>query len=495
MFNLKYLIRRFKLNDVFTPTSIAKLTYIQRFDIEKDFEKYINLPGMQIVIYGHSGSGKTTLVDNMLMKLGRTSIKTCCTETMTYNQLLLDAFDRLGSYYTSEKTERSEKSRYGEIASKYKSIAATIQTKESREQGIKETRIIPIQLTSQRLADFLGESNYIWVIEDFHKVKPEEKRKLSQILKVFMDASSNYPSVKIICIGAVGTARELIQYDKELTNRIAELFVPLMSPDELDRIIRIGFGLMNIDKNNTEVLSKITHYSNNLASVCHHLCYDICYNNGIKKTSLLQRTINEQDFIDAVKSFLAQNSDTFSKIYEKACSISRCKDLLQEIIERNDNSFDPGIDTEGKNIDNEQKRLDRKEIMDMLSKQDYGEIFRINSDSKKYVFSSPFFQTYLKMKYAIEKSEKELKEKRKDFELHQVVRNENMFLKYWNLMENKIDYETILEASFRLDDEIIYEKYPDRLATVIKTGYQNKKDIRNKNRELRNRTHNYYKKR
>ena len=59
----------YKLDEIFTPNTTAKLTYIKRELIEDDLEKYITLPGKQIVVYGHSGSGKTTLIRKKLNEL------------------------------------------------------------------------------------------------------------------------------------------------------------------------------------------------------------------------------------------------------------------------------------------------------------------------------------------------------------------------------------------------------------------------------------------
>ena len=72
---IKRLFSRHKLKDIFTPTTIAKLAYVNRNNIEKDLEKYLNIPGKQIIIYGHSGSGKTTLLRNKLKDIKQNSLK------------------------------------------------------------------------------------------------------------------------------------------------------------------------------------------------------------------------------------------------------------------------------------------------------------------------------------------------------------------------------------------------------------------------------------
>ena len=52
-----------QLEDVFTPTSPAIITYVDRLkdDVNDRLVRALKLPGNQVVIYGHSGTGKSTL--------------------------------------------------------------------------------------------------------------------------------------------------------------------------------------------------------------------------------------------------------------------------------------------------------------------------------------------------------------------------------------------------------------------------------------------------
>lgn len=60
------------------------------------------------------------------------------------------------------------------------------------------------------------------------------------MIKIFIDIANDFPQVKIICIGAVGTAKELIEFDNNLNNRVAELFVELLTEDEIASILDKG---------------------------------------------------------------------------------------------------------------------------------------------------------------------------------------------------------------------------------------------------------------
>jgi NRPS condensation-like uncharacterized protein len=98
------LFARYKLKYVFTPSTIAKLTYIKRETIEKDVEKYIEIPGMQLILFGHSGCGKSTLICNKLDKLKIRYIKTSCKSDTTLNDLIFSAFDQLNVFFDSSKS-------------------------------------------------------------------------------------------------------------------------------------------------------------------------------------------------------------------------------------------------------------------------------------------------------------------------------------------------------------------------------------------------------
>lgn len=416
MFCIKYFFKRYKLSEVFTPSTIAKLTYVKRTNIETDLIKNIEIPGLQIALFGHSGSGKTTLLMNKLTELKRNNIKTNCTTTTTFDQLIIDAFDKLGAFYHNERSCEHISSISAQTKAKYSMIEQSISLKDSTSSKNSSQRIVPVQLTAERLSEFLGEAECIWVIEDFHKVNDEEKIKLSQVLKVFMDTASNYPLVKIICLGAVGTARELIEYDKELTNRVTESYVPLLSNDEIQKIILKGFNLMNIKTNEKDLIEKIVHYSNNIASVCHQLCYDICYTKDIKETRIKKNFITLKDFEEAVKSYISKFTDTYNGHFEAIKSNKDTKTVLGQLVQLEKENFD-GLDIlkQRKGV----KKIDRDNMLLELCKIKYGEVLRYNTTAKSFSFSNQFFKAFLKMKFALERAEAKNSKGNKSLELYE----------------------------------------------------------------------------
>lgn len=442
---LKRIIWKSKLNNVFTPGTVAKLTYINRESIEKDFEKFLNIPGIQIVLYGYSGSGKSTLNENILNKEKFSSITSRCQSNTTMNDLIFDAFDQLNVFYNSENKHNSKATISSELSAKYLEIGTKLKSAYSMEESNINTRILPVQLTPQRLAEFMGAAECVWVIEDFHKVAESEKKLLADILKIFVDTANKYPKTKVICIGAVATAREMIELESNLSNRVAEILVPLMKDEDISLIVKKGSNLMNIELS-YEITEKIIYYSNNLALICHQLCYDLCFNKEIKKTSLIKARITEGDFKDAVNSHIRKQSDTYNKIFDKIGCERVGIDIITAILNIDKEFFSiEDLHKETKKIKGVSKTK-TGEILNMFRTSEYDEVIRLDKYSKKYSFSNPFFKSYFKMKIAILEHENNngRKRSRKNYSLKsdenfRLLIDGKLFDEYYEILEHSLN--------------------------------------------------------
>jgi hypothetical protein len=441
-----------KPNEVFTPNTVAKLTYVKRDTIETDLEKYLSLPGKQIVVYGHSGSGKTTLLRNKLREVSQNFIRTHCENKTTFNDLILQAFDELNIFYIAEKTTNQQYSISNELKAEYTVISSKVNSTYTESQGDKSMRIVPPQLTPQKLSQFLGEINCVWLIEDFHKVSNEEKQRIADVIKIFIDSANDFAGVKIVCIGAVGTARELIEFDSNLNNRVAELFVPLLTVNEIETIVDKGFDLLNVSLDK-DLKNKIVYYSNNLASITHQICYDLCFHSGIKSSRFFPKRLRSDSFKVAVNSYVRQNSDTYTKIYDTILCQTYGWNVLKafEHLEKEFLSFDEIK----QNIPNGKRPSDEDLVafLEQLSSAEYKELVRLDSSSKKYSIASPFFKAFLKMKFALEKAERKETLSRKNnkrnnkysiddsISRHRMVIDEEFFISYNEILENILNQE------------------------------------------------------
>jgi hypothetical protein len=423
----KFRVKKHDLADVFTPSTSAKLTFVERNDLDDQINRALIMPGMQLIVYGHSGSGKTTITQNILVGKQTPFIVSNCILDTTVNDIILDAFDKLNPYYTSEKETKVKAKISAELKASYAALDTTIKSELSSELSEKKQRALPIQLTAQRLAEFLGAAGVVWIIEDFHKVAKSERQKLSQILKIFVDVSNKYRTVKVIAIGAVDTAREVVNYDSELNNRISEIHVPLLTKEELEGIINKGEKLLNIYFD-PKIHEEVIHFSNSLAAICHHLCFSICWNNSVERTLRIKKKLKTAALLDAVRDYLKQNSDSFKETLDRALKpragkFDKTKKILQcfcdadkhELTHRELLSVKGNKKTYGSQLE---------EYLRLLTTADYGEILRFDDNSGKYSFSNPFFKAYTIMYFSIEE---------RDQSIHTIDLDIDEIMKYFNI--------------------------------------------------------------
>lgn len=389
------------IEEIFTPSSPAHdLAYVNRKAPEKQFKRAIRTIGKQIIIYGHSGSGKTSLVINTLKDLSLKHITTRCTKGITIESVILDAFSQLGSFYTEQKELNKENSinAGGKAGINLLSIFTNITSKESSKDIQK--RIVEIQKNPHQLANIFGATEHIWVIEDFHKLDVEPKKELSQIMKVFMDVSHKFPKLKIIAIGAVDSARDVVIYDSEMNNRISEIHVPLMNPKEINLIMGKGEKLLNINICDS-VKERIVAYSSGLASVTHQLCSLLCESIDLIKTSRKQKRIKEDNLKYAIDEFVNEKSDSLKSVYEIAINdkakrkIESSLNILTSILKLQKECFTiSDISNEMKNNHKNYKSSNLKRYVNDFTQPYKGEILRYNRNADTYSFSNPFIRGY-----------------------------------------------------------------------------------------------------
>lgn len=399
---LRAIFKNVPLNKVYTPNSAAGISYVSRRELETTIESNLSMTGRPIILYGDSGSGKTTIIENLFGRLRMEPIKTSCESTSTFEHVMLAAFDCLNAFYTSGKKSISSNKVASNLQGEFKALSGLLSIEHKTTSEDVQERLLPPQLTPQRLAQLLGAIRGVWVIEDFHKVKESEKKRIADVIKIFIDQANDYPDVKIICVGAVDSPRKLLQQDSNLEGRVSDVHVPLLTDAEIKSMIIKGCKALNI-KMEDSLIDKIVFYSGNLASVAHKMCYDICFRNGIKSTCWITKLIKDDKFSLAVKSYINDNSSRFKAIFDMSTQDPIGWYIIKTVhikrIEVSYNQIRKGVNKNGRNY--RDNAINSK--LSQLISNDFG-VLRYNPLSKKYSIASPFWDAFLKMKLELDKS-------------------------------------------------------------------------------------------
>lgn len=393
--------------EVFTPSVPAKEAFVERPRINNRLVDAISTPGKQIVLYGHSGSGKTTLIERKLFETYENHVTVSCVKGMTFDAVMLDAFDQLDPFYVSGKRNEDQT----EIGVQVSSIWAKVSAAKGDTLTIDSKRALSPQLTVQNLARLIGGAHACWVLEDFHKLEGQEKQKLAQAMKMFMDAAKYFPDIKVVAVGAVGTAREVVSYDVEMRNRVAEIEVPLMDVDEIAKIIETGAGRLGIGFE-PAVAKNIVNFSNGIPSICHQLCLSSSIAAGVRTSADSGRVVQETHLKSAVKEFVESASDSMRERFDRAVRRARVRKYdnysiaLRALCE---------FEMEGALIGEVISVLARLEknypsnnisrYLDSLTGETRGSVLRKDATSGRYSFSDPFIRSYC-MAYFSQRSNK-----------------------------------------------------------------------------------------
>ncbi|WP_210546967.1 ATP-binding protein [Rhodoferax sp. PAMC 29310] len=391
----------FQVDEVFTPSSPAIACYVPRD--ERTNDKLVNAlktRGKQIVVYGHSGSGKTTLLLNKLNEVYENHLTSRCMKGMTVDLLLQDAFSQLAPFYEVEVTTTKKSSEDYAIEASFQTIKASINSSKGTDQETKSQRLVQPQLTAHALAKLLGVKGLYWVIEDFHKVDDPEKKKLSQVMKIFMDCGAEYPLLKIITLGAVQTARQVVEYDDEMRNPVSEIEIHLMEHDEILKIISTGETRLNIEFSD-KIKKLIAKYSAGLPAACHQLCLNACHASGIMETGSTVVKISNDDIKKAVETYVEETSDSIRSRFEKALKPNRNSkhNIAKNIIQLLSDYSDSGASRFEllQKIKREIPTYTDSSLRRMLSTLTLptsGEVIRHSQNSGLYAFSNPLYHAY-----------------------------------------------------------------------------------------------------
>lgn len=409
----------YQLDKIFTPSSPAQDNYVPRAEIEKLFKRSLKTRGRQIVVYGYSGVGKSSLVLNSLKEAGidwynsetdtggdsRLRYIICnCVKQTSIQDLIKNAFEQLGVFYKDEKS--SDRSTSSKSQAKILAPGGSAErTVESEQRTKEEFKIVtPPELTPQNLAKYLGETGILWIIEDFQNVQENERATIIDIVKIFSDQSVHYKDLKIICIGAESTARQIVDFDEGMKERVVEIQVPLFEVDQVYSIVKSGFRMLNIEIADT-VAGEIAKYSNSVAAVAHSLCLSICQDFNIDSTCAQPLTMDNVDMKTAINSYILNKKLAFKQTLDKVVRPGTGMDKSKELILKAMLSLDNESVRSGEILDRiisiypEFNHDNLDSSLKKLTGIENDEILIYDKQRKEYRFKNPLFKAFTRLAF------------------------------------------------------------------------------------------------
>ncbi|MEO0683942.1 MAG: hypothetical protein AAFY76_02570 [Cyanobacteria bacterium J06649_11] len=345
-----------KLSEVFgIATSIPKYTYVDRANLDKTF-KYLLTRDQHIVIHGASKQGKTILRKKNLPEQQCLTVQ--CRSNSTLEQIYFEILRLLRTNIPTEITKivTIGAEGKGKASGNIKIPWVCSGTGELEGSGslerTSESVYEPVGVNPESLgyiAEQIKKSNKKVVIEDFHYLPDEEKKRLAFDLKALWDNS-----VFFIIIGIWAEQNLLTYYNGDLSGRINEIDVQWTN-EELKEVLEKGEQALNI-RFAQNIKSKILNDANQNVGLLQRIAETYCFESNIfekqkkleflcddraliscRKTISNEESVRYRQFIDAVSRGFKNSESSELKIYQR---------IVRVCIESSDEELCNGLNRE-----------------------------------------------------------------------------------------------------------------------------------------------------
>lgn len=279
-----------RVNDVFSTTVIAPLSYIDRSkdsaekttrDRIRQLSTALRQDGMIVGIYGESKSGKTMFARRTLSEAGYRFIIAESSEVRSLDGFWRHVAEKLQLYVetglTLSEEDRVQSGAQAELAGRVGLGAIRMDAVLEAASETSKLRAIEIKgdvLNSVRQAclDFLGRAKMAVIIDDFHDITDDHLR--AQIVaNVKMPAGQMQG--KFVFVAIPEETLFVGQTDEQLIGRNGIFEFPLWHRDDLKEIARKGFRVLNVDLDDRHALYiERSSFSNpiNVQQICINIC-------------------------------------------------------------------------------------------------------------------------------------------------------------------------------------------------------------------------------
>lgn len=297
-----------KATEVFTPTDVPTITYVERAskNYEEELRKAFTIPKMIVSISGPSKSGKTVLVTKVvapenLIHIYGASIK-------MPDDLWKNVITWMGG--PIERTETTGHKIIGELSVAGGGKAGIPLIAEAKAEvkgavGLDRTSSTAKKFTSVGLDDIvreIGGSEFVVFVDDFHYIEKSVRDEIGKQIKAAAEKG-----VRICTASVPHRADDVVRSNTELRGRVTAIDMTYWTDDELQQIAFRGFKELNVDLA-PSVLKGLSNEAFGSPQLMQAISLNFCFEIGISETIETQRRIE----IDAaaVRQVLERTSVT-----------------------------------------------------------------------------------------------------------------------------------------------------------------------------------------
>ena len=314
-----------KVSEVFGVKKEMVLSYIERDSVDNKFRDALD-DDKHIIVYGASKQGKSALINKHLDVKKRISIN--CSTQMSTRDIYSSLLRQVGVQFESSKEATKEHG--GEIGFKtvFKAFLpfvaqadAEIAGKINEKTGEKVvSKAIEFNLEiAQDITELLRKVNFNkWIlIDNFHYLREDTQKTFSIDLRVFQDAG-----LKFIILGIWREKNRLLQFNRDLLDRIYEIPVEPWKDSDFDSVIKKGTEILKIEFS-SDILKRIKEISFGNIGIVQELCKETCYSADISNKQCEIQLINKLEFVNnAIKTKLEDYSSSHIKSLDCIASSS-----------------------------------------------------------------------------------------------------------------------------------------------------------------------------
>jgi hypothetical protein len=270
--------------EVFTPTDIPTLTYVERAgrDFEAELRNAFNIPKMIVSISGPSKSGKTVLVTKVvapenLIHIYGASIKTpedLWSNVLTWMGGPIERTETAGSKIAGELSATAGgKGGIPLIAEAKTDIKGGVSADRSTSTTEKYSTIGLDAIVRE-----IGASDYVVFVDDFHYIERKVREQIGKEIKAAAEKG-----IRICTASVPHRADDVVRSNPELRGRVTAIDMSYWTIEELEQIAFRGFRELNIDlaPADTRALANEAFGSPQLMQA---ICLNFCSERGVRET-------------------------------------------------------------------------------------------------------------------------------------------------------------------------------------------------------------------